>query len=60
MKLYNHARALFESAVEQHREAIGKELEKIREAKALSPLESAYYRMASAVRKAICRVHSAL
>jgi len=60
MKLYDHATALFESALEQHREAIGKELEAIREAKALSPLESAYYRMASAIRKAICRVHSAL
>lgn len=60
MELYAYATALFQSAVDEHGQAIRKELEAIRGAKALNPLGSVYYRTASAIRKAICRVNSAL
>jgi Sulfotransferase family len=60
MELYNYATSLLDSAVSQRRAAIDRELDAIRQARAVSPLESAYYRTASAIRKAICRVNSAL
>jgi len=60
MQLYEYAVGLFNGLVGSHAEGVRKELEKVREARALSGIESTYYRAASAARKAISRIYSAI
>ncbi len=58
--LYAHVVPLFDEVVAQHGEEAQRQLNAIREAKALGPMESFYYLASSGIRKAISRAHSAL
>jgi hypothetical protein len=60
VELYNYASGLFQRAVDEHRAAVEREVDAIHHARTAGALESAYYRTASALRKAICRVNSAM
>jgi hypothetical protein len=57
--LYEHAVTLFNRQMAQCGERLLCELDAIRSARALGPVELAWYRGASAVRKAISRINSA-
>jgi Sulfotransferase family len=60
LELYDYAVKLFDDRVKRHSAQIKKEMDAINEAKGLDPLASIYYKSASAARKAIGRIHSAL
>jgi hypothetical protein len=60
MALYEYALPIFEQTRQKYGDEIQKQLDLILQAKELTKLESAYYFGASAFRKAIGRVHSAL
>lgn len=60
LALYQHACSLFDQLAARHQQELPIELENVRRAKALSPSQLLYYRVASAARKAICRVNSAI
>jgi len=60
VELYTFAERIFNEAVASNRAAVDEELRRVREAKELVPVDSIRYRAASAARKAICRVSSAL
>jgi hypothetical protein len=60
VELYDYAVDLFEERVKRHAAKIKEELDAINEAKGLDPLTLIYYKSASAARKAIGRLHSAL
>ena len=58
--LYAHVTTLYQEMLARDGDRVRHELEAIRSAKALGAIESATYLTASAVRKAISRIHSAL
>ena len=58
--LYEHVVASYEKMLARFGERVRTELDAIHSAKALGPFASASYLVASAIRKAICRTHSAL
>jgi hypothetical protein len=58
--LYEYALPIFEQTRQKYGDEVQKQLDLILQAKELTKLESAYYFGASAFRKAIGRVHSAL
>jgi hypothetical protein len=58
--LYRHVEVLYREMLTRHGGPLRMELEAIRHARALGPIEAGYYLGASAVRKAICRIHSAI
>jgi Galactose-3-O-sulfotransferase len=58
--LYEHAVSLFDKTLAQFGERARAELSAIHAAKSLNAFRSAYYLTASAVRKSICRLQSAL
>jgi len=60
IQLYEYATDLFDRMMQPHADAVRRELERVREAKALSRLASTYYRAASTARKAISRINSAI
>jgi hypothetical protein len=60
VELYRYASELFDEQVQRHRAEIRGELDAINEAKALNSISSIYYKGASAARKMINRLHSAL
>jgi hypothetical protein len=60
VELYRYALELFDEKVKGNAARIRKELDAINEAKELSPLTTIYYKGASAARKTINRLHSAL
>lgn len=60
IQLYDYAAGLFNDRLQREAEAVRTELDRVREAKALSVIASTYYRGASAARKAISRIHSAI
>ena len=60
MALYEYALPIFEQTRQKYGDEVQKQLDLILQAKALSKVESMYYFGASAARKAISRVHSAL
>jgi hypothetical protein len=60
LQLYDHAVKLFTEALASHAGQVSTEVDKIHKARALNRITSFYYRSASAARKAISRVHSAL
>jgi Galactose-3-O-sulfotransferase len=60
VELYAYATRLFNEMIASNRAAVEKELREVRSAKALSSAGSFSYRAASAARKAICRVSSAI
>ena len=60
IQLYEYATDLFDRMMRPHADAVRRELERVREAKALSRFASTYYRAASTARKAISRINSAI
>lgn len=60
LALYQRACSLFEQIAAPHQQQLRIELENVRRAKALNSSQLLYYRAASAARKAICRVNSAI
>jgi len=58
--LYAHVAPLFDEVVRRHGEEAQVQLNTIRQAKALGPMESFYYVTSSTIRKGISRLHSAL
>jgi galactose-3-O-sulfotransferase len=60
LALYQHACSLFDQIAARHPERLSEELDSVRRAKALSSSQLLYYRVASAARKAICRLNSAI
>jgi hypothetical protein len=60
VELYSYAEGLFDEQVKRHADRIREELGAINEAKELGPLTAIYYKGASAARKTIGRLHSAL
>jgi len=58
--LYAHVAPLFDEMMIRQGQEVRVQLDAIRHAKSLSPLESLHYLTSSAIRKAISRVHSAL
>jgi len=60
VQLYEYAERLFDEALKRHADRVPAELAAIRGARAMSRGQALYYRIASGVRKAICRANSAL
>jgi len=60
VRLYEYVRLAYADALKAFGNRLNDELESVRSAKALGPLDSALYVTASAVRKAIIRAHAAL
>jgi hypothetical protein len=58
--LYAHVTSLYREMLSHAGDRVPRELEAIRSAKSLGAVASAYYLTASALRKAIGRIHSAL
>jgi len=58
--IYQHVVGTYHETIARQGDAVTAELTAIQSAKALGPLESAGYLAASAIRKAISRIHSAL
>jgi len=58
--LYEHVRLAYANALRPFGNRLVDELDRVRSAKALGPVDSALYATASAVRKAIIRAHAAL
>ena len=58
--LYEHVVTSYQEMLARLGDRVRAELDAIHSAKALGPLASARYLAASAIRKAICRIHSAL
>jgi galactose-3-O-sulfotransferase len=60
VELYRYALELFDEKIKRNAARIQEELNTVNEAKELNPLSSIYYKGASAARKTINRLHSAL
>jgi len=58
LALYDYAESLFEKAIAERREAVEAELQAIRGAKEMTPLEARYYFAASIARAAVCRIQA--
>jgi len=58
--LYDYAVPIFEATRAKYGEAVQEQIDLITQAKELRKLESLYYFTASATRKAISRIHSAI
>jgi hypothetical protein len=58
--LYDYAVPIFEATRAKYGDAVPEQVNRIAQAKALNQLESMYYFTASAARKAISRIHSAI
>ncbi len=60
VQLYEYAEQLFNEALNRYADRVPRELDTIRNAKAMSRAQALYYRVASGARKAISRANSAL